>query len=250
MANQRAKKRRLEEKLGLNHGAVNSGFDQGIVDILWDMMMNGYNDPREYPLIKQNRESWKNWYLFLVAREGHAAILAVDEQEMNYCGVTEQKVLSPYDVRDCLKRDAVVRRFHVVMQEYGHNYVQTDVLTFLEEELQYCSSLYVGTLEISLTGLKVLMAIVADQAELVVESDCLKYCEQFLPIYYGLIGENVSQSTIEEEMTNLKRCLASKKKRLSPDNLGTRTLNSHGYEKMIAFALLLSLSLLFVALRR
>jgi len=84
MAQQQLRKRRLEEKLGLNQEqTIKSGFDQETIDIVWDIM-NKKCELRDHPLIKHNEQSEPSWVFFLVVYDLHAAIWAV-EYILLYC---------------------------------------------------------------------------------------------------------------------------------------------------------------------
>ena len=204
MANQSLKKRRLEEKLGLNQAeTIKSGFDQETMKIVWDIMNKKCDGLRDHPSVKKDEASWPNWVFFLVVHDIHAAIWAVEEQHMKCFEVVSQDYVTACDVGDCLKPSAVVRRFHVVVREDEHYYVQTDELQFHGKEPQFDICLYVGSLTLSLRGINAIMAMIADQNYLLLESDCLEYCKQFVSIYFELIEEEISeeQSDIMEKLT-------------------------------------------------
>ena len=82
MAKQALRKRRLEDKLGLNRQEViKSGFDQETMDIVWDLMNHKYDGLHDHPRIKNEPENtWPNWVYFLVVHKTHAAIWVVEEK--------------------------------------------------------------------------------------------------------------------------------------------------------------------------
>lgn len=204
MAQQRLRKRRLEEKLGLNQEqTIKSGFDQETMDIVWDIMNKKCDGLLDHPSINHDEQSWPSWVFFLIVHDVHAAIWAVEEKDMQNLDVVAQEYLTPYEVGECLKESPVIRRFHVVMREDEHYYVQADEVHLHGKEPQFDVCLYVGTLTLSLRALKVLMAIIADKNYLLLQSDCLDYCKQFVFIYFDLIEEEIGeqQTAVLEKLT-------------------------------------------------
>ena len=207
MAAQTLRKKRLEDKLGLNLNKQESieyghGFDQETIDIVWDVMNGKYDGLHEHPRIKSEPEdAWPNWVFFLVVHNTHAAIWAVEEQYMTSIDVVSHEPVSPFDVGECLKSDAKVRRYHVVLGEDSRYYVQPDVINLKGKGAEFDYCLYIGTLTLSLKGLNVLMAIIADKNYLLLESDCLEYCKQFVYIYFDLIETEMT----EEQVTLLEK---------------------------------------------
>ena len=61
--------------------------------------------------------------------------------------------------------------------------------------------LYIGTLTLSLKGLDVIMAMIADKSYFLLESDCLEYSKNFVFTYFELI---------EQEMTYEQRATLRK----------------------------------------
>lgn len=58
MAKQSLRKRRLEEKLGLDQPeTIKSGFDKETMTIVWDIIHKKYDGLRDHPLIKQDEAS-------------------------------------------------------------------------------------------------------------------------------------------------------------------------------------------------
>ena len=204
MAQQRLRKRRLEEKLGLNQEqTIKSGFDQETMDIVWDIMNKKCDGLLDHPSINHDEQSWPSWVFFLIVHDVHAAIWAVEEKDMQNLDVVAQEYLTPYEVGECLKESPVIRRFHVVMREDEYYYVQADEVHLHGKEPQFDVCLYVGTLTLSLRALKVLMAIIADKNYLLLQSDCLDYCKQFVFIYFDLIEEEIGeqQTAVLEKLT-------------------------------------------------
>ncbi|XP_029204167.2 uncharacterized protein LOC114968218 [Acropora millepora] len=220
MAQQQLRKRRLEEKLGLNQEqTIKSGFDQETIDIVWDIM-NKKCDLRDHPLIKDNEQSEPSWVFFLVVYDLHAAIWAVEEKYMQNLDVLAQEYLTPYDSGECLKASSLIRRFHVVLREDDHFYVVADDLYLHGKEPQFDICLYVGTLTLSFRALKVIMATIADKNYLLLQSDCLEYCKQFVYIYFDLIEEEISkeQTAVLEKLTVTTNALFASSERSGRQN--------------------------------
>ena len=118
------------------------------------------------------------------------------------------------------KSTSVIRRFHVVLQLDNHYYVQADEIHLSGKEPQFDVCLYVGTLNLSLRALKVLMAIIADKNYLLLQSDCLEYCKQFVVIYFDLIEEEVSEQQIAvlEKLTVTTNALSAASERSGRQN--------------------------------
>ena len=65
MAQQSLRKRRLEEKLGLNEDqTIKSGFDQETMAIVWDIMNKKYDGLLDHPLINYDEQSWPSRVFF------------------------------------------------------------------------------------------------------------------------------------------------------------------------------------------
>ena len=113
------------------------------------------------------------------------------------------------------KSTSVIRSFHVVLQLDNHYYVQADEIHLSGKEPQFDVCLYVGTLTLSLRALKVLMAIIADKNYLLLQSDCLEYCKQFVFIYFDLIEEEVREQQIAvlEKLTVTTNALSAASER-------------------------------------
>ena len=124
MAKQVLRKRRLEDKLGLNkQEVIKSGFDQETMDIVWDLMNKKFNGLHDHPRIKNEPENtWPNWIYFLVVHNVHAAIWAVEEKYLKSINVVSQEYVSEFDVGECLVKDAKVRRVHVVVSDQDNRY--------------------------------------------------------------------------------------------------------------------------------
>ena len=222
MANQQIRKRRLEEKLGLNEdNIIKSGFDQETVGIVWDIVQQKYESPRDHPLIAQDEATWPDWVFFLVVHNTHASIWAVEEKHLSTFNMLDQEYLSPYDVSECIKSTAEIHRFHVVIRsEDNCYYVQADTLNFLGKQPEFDISLYVGTLTFSLRGIKVIMAMIAKQKYLLLQSDCLDYCKHFIMIYFDMIEEemNPDQLKILEHLTVTTNALSAASERSGRQN--------------------------------
>lgn len=206
MAKQFLRKRRLEDKLGLNkQEVIKSGFDQETMDIVWDLMNYKYDGLHDHPRIKSEPENtWPNWIYFLVVHNTHAAIWAVEEKYLKSIDVVSQEYVSAFDVGECLVKDAKVRRFHVVVSDQDNRYyVQPDEIDFTGKEPEFDYCLYIGTLTLSLKGMNVIMAMIADKNYLLLESDCLEYCKHFVYIYFELIETEMTDNhlAILEKLT-------------------------------------------------
>lgn len=221
MAQQSLRKRRLEEKLGLNQEeTIKSGFDQETMDIVWDIMNKKYDDLLDHPKIKQDEESSPGWIFFLVVHDIHAAIWAVEDNDIAKLDVLAQEYLTAYDVGECLKASSVIRRFHVVIRQDEHYYVQADEINLHGKEPQFDFCLYIGTLTLSLQALKVIMAMIADKNYLLLQSDCLEYCKQFVYIYFDLIEKDISeqQTAVLEKLTVTTNALSAASERSGRQN--------------------------------
>lgn len=222
MAQQRLRKRRLEEKLGLNEDQpIKSGFDPDTMTITWDVMNKKYDGVLDHPKIKQEDEaSWPNWVFFLIVHDVHAAIWAVEEKHMENLDVIAQEFITYYDVGDCLKSTSVIHRFHVVLRSDDHYYVQADEIKLKGKEPQFDICLYIGTLTLSLQALKVIMAMIADKNYLLLQSDCLEYCKQFVCIYFDLIEVEIDERQIAvlEKLTVTTNALSVSSERSGRQN--------------------------------
>lgn len=221
MAQQSLRKRRLEERLGLNEDqTIKSGFDQETMAIVWDIMNKKYDGLLDHPSINYDEQSWPSWVFFLIVHDVHAAIWAVEEKDLKNLDVIAQEYLTPYNVGQCLKSTSIIRRFHVVLRPDNHYYVQADEIHLSGKEPQFDVCLYVGNLTLSLRAVKVLMAIIADKNYLLLQSDCLEYCKQFVFIYFDLIEEEVSEQQIAvlEKLTVTTNALSAASERSGRQN--------------------------------
>ena len=216
MAQQQLRKRRLEENLGFNQvQTIKSGFDQETIDIVKDIMSKKC-ELRDHPLlIKHDEQSKPKWVFFLVVHDLHPAIWAVEEKYMQNLDVLAQEYLTPYDSGECLNASSVIRRFHIALREEDHYDVVADDLYLHGKEPQFDICLYVGTLTLSLRELKVIMAMIADKNYLLLQSDCLEYCKQFVYIYFDLIEEEISkeQTAVLEKLTVTTNALSASSER-------------------------------------
>ena len=184
MAEQQIEKRRLEENLGLKRDdVVQSGFDEEIVDIVLDLVNKKYESLREHPLVAQDRRAWPDWVFFLVIHEGNAQIWAIDQRHLKTVHMTNQDYLTPYDVRKCLKPDSIIHRFYVDDDDDRY-YVRTNQLNKDQAEFDDC--LYVGTLHLSLRGIKGIMAMIARENYLLLQTNCSGFCKNFVMIYFDM----------------------------------------------------------------
>ena len=103
---------------------------------------------------------------------------------------------------------------------YYAGYVQADEIHLSGKEPQFDVCLYVGNLTLSLRAVKVLMAIIADKNYLLLQSDCLEYCKQFVFIYFDLIEEEVSEQQIAvlEKLTVTTNALSAASERSGRQN--------------------------------
>jgi hypothetical protein len=221
MANQQIRKRLLEEKLGLNQNdIIKSGFDQEIVSIVWDIVHNKYESLREHPLIKQDETTWPDWVFFLVVHSTHASIWVIEEKHLGTVDMIDQDYLTAYDVSECIKPSSIVHRFHVVIRSDNRYYVQTDELNFRGKQPEFDICLYVGTLSLSLRGVKVVMAMIAKQNYLLLQSDCLGYCKDFVMIYFDMIEEELTPEHLNvlEQLTVTTNALSAVSERSGRQN--------------------------------
>ena len=221
MATQQLRKQRLEEKLGLQHGEIiKNGFDQETLDIVWDLYHNKYESLRDHPLIYEDVDSWPDWVFFLVVHNVHAAIWAIEEKHLSTIDVVGQDFLTPYDVNACLKPDSIVHRFHVVLRKDQQYYVQADNLSFLGKEPVFDVCIYVGTLTLSLRAVKATMALIARQNYLLLQSDCLGYCKDFVLMYFDMIEEQMSREQVKilDSLTVMTNALSAASERSGRQN--------------------------------
>lgn len=200
------RKRRLEDKLGLNQPEViKSAFGQETKDIVWDLLTKKYSGVHDHPRIMSEPEAtWPNWVFFLIVHNVHASIWAVEEKYLKSIDIVGQDSLSSYDISECLTEKAVIQRYHVVVGSDDRYYIQPDQVVLKpgkEPEFDYC--LYIGTLTLSLKALDVIMAMIAEDNYLLLQSDCLEYCKSFVYMYFELIEEEVSpdQLAVLEKLT-------------------------------------------------
>ena len=189
---QQLRKRRLEEKLGLDQKAtIKSNFDGEILDIAWDLLNGKYDGLQEHPNVSTERE--ENWVFFLMVHNVHASIWAVQDRYLRRLDMLDQEFVTAYDLSaGSLTDNTVIRRYHVVVS--GDSYaVQPDELFLTagkRPEFDVC--LYVGTLTLSLKGLDVIMAMIADKSYFLLESDCLEYSKNFVYTYFELIEKEMA----------------------------------------------------------
>ena len=140
----------------------------------------------------------------MVVHKTHAAIWAVEEKYLKSIDVVSQEYVSPFDVGECLVDNAKVRRYHVMVSNQDDRYnVQPDLIDFRGKEPEFDYFIYIGTLMLSLKGMNVIMAMIADKNDLVLESDCLEYCKHFVYMYFELIETEMTdnQLAILEKLT-------------------------------------------------
>ena len=223
MTNTQIRKRHLEEKLGLNRNdIIKNGFDKETIGIVWDIVNHKYESLREHPLIAQDEATWPDWVFFLVVHNTHASIWAIEEKHLTKIDMIEQDYLTFYDVNECIKPSSIAHRFHVVLRQDDRYYVETDELNFLGKgkKAEYDICLYVGTLTLSLRGIKVIMAMIARENYLLLQSDCLGYCKDFVMIYFDLIEEEVSPQYVKvlERLTVTTNALSAASERAGRQN--------------------------------
>ena len=220
MTNTQIRKRHLEEKLGSNRNdIIKKGFDKETIGIVWDIVNHKYESLREHPLIAQDEPTWPDWVFFLVVHNTHASIWAIEKKHLTKIDMIDQDYLTFYDVNNCIKPDSTAHRFHVVLRQDDRYYVETDELNFLGKKAEYDKSLYVGTLTLSLRGIKVLMAMIA-RHYLLLQSDSLGYCKDFVMIYFDLIEEEVSPEYLKvlERLTVTTNALSAVSERAGRQN--------------------------------
>ena len=221
MANQHIRKRLLEEKLGLTQNdIIKSGFDQQTIDIVWDIVHQKYESLRDHPLISQDEPSWPDWVFFLVVHNTHAAIWAIEEKHLSTVEMINQDYLTPYDVSECITINSLIHRFHVVIREDCRYYVQNDELNFHGRQPEFDVCLYVGTITLSLRGIRVIMAMIAKENYLLLQSDCLGYCKDFVMIYFDMIEEKLTPDHVKtlEALTVTTNALSAASERSGRQN--------------------------------
>ncbi|XP_028405832.1 uncharacterized protein LOC114528410 [Dendronephthya gigantea] len=221
MANKQIRKRQLEEKLGLaQNDIIKNGFDQQTIDIIWDIVHQKCDGLRAHPLISQDEASWPDWVFFLVVHNTHAAIWAIEEKHLSTVEMVNQDYLTPYDVSECIGTNSVIHRFHVVIREDGRYYVQNDELKFHGKQPEFDVSLYVGTIKLSLRGVRVVMAMIARENYLLLQSDCLGYCKDFVMMYFELIEEELTEDHVKvlEALTVTTNALSAASERSGRQN--------------------------------
>ena len=188
----------LKEKLGLNKEVdIKSRFDPEVFDILWDLLNKKYDGLLSHPKITGEPE--KEWVFFLVVHNVHAAVWAVQDQFLSNLDMLDSEFVTAYDITHSLKQEATIRRYHVVIGDDDRYYVQPDDVRLnaaRPPEFDIC--LYIGTLTIPERGLDVAMAMIADKSYLMLESDCLGYCKNFVYLYFELID---TEMTYEQKAT-------------------------------------------------
>ena len=220
MANQTIRKRLLEEKLGLNQDdIIKSGFDKETVGIVWDIVNRKY-ELRDHPLITKGVDSWPDWVFFLVIHNKHASIWAIEEKHLATVNMINQDYLTFYDVSECLKSTSIVHRFHVVIRPDDRYYVLTDKLNFRGKQPEFDICLYVGTLTMSLRAINVIMAMIAKENYLLLQSDCLGYCKDFVMIYFDMIEEELTPEHLKvlEHLTVTTSALSAASERSGRQN--------------------------------
>ena len=221
MSNTQIRKRLLEEKLGLNRNdIIKSGFDKETVGIVWDIVHKKYDSLREHPLVAQDEATWPDWVFFLVVHNTHASIWAIEEKHLDKVDMIDQDYLTFYDVNECIKPSSIAYRFHVVLKEDDRYYVEMDELNFLGKKAEHDICLYVGTLTLSLRAIKVIMAMIAQENYLLLQSDCLGYCKDFVLIYFDMIEQEVSPEYLKvlERLTVTTNALSAASERAGRQN--------------------------------
>ena len=183
MANTGIQKRRLEEKVGLNREDLRRcGFEQEIVDIVWDVVNHRYRNIFEHPLVTQDEDNWPDWVFFLVSFQANPSIWTVKEKHLRTVSMIEQNTLTPCNLNKCLTEDAAIHRFRVI-SESDQYHVETDELKFRGNHLQFDKCLYIGTLRLSLRGIKAIMVERAKENNLKLQSNRLDFCKDFVRAY-------------------------------------------------------------------
>ncbi len=202
MADQQIEKRRLEENLGLNRDdVVQSGFDEEIVDIVLDLMNKKHESLREHPSIAQDHDAWPEWVFFLVTHKRNAQIWAINQEHLKTVNMTNQDHLTYYDAHECLKPDSIINCFHLRCSD-NRVHIQTDQLNSRQAEFDDC--LYVGTLHLSLLGIKTIMAMIARKNSLLLQRNLSGYCKDFVMIYFDMNEKKPAA----EHVTSLEKFLA------------------------------------------
>ena len=187
MANTRIRKRLLEEKVGLNREDLRrSGFEQEIVDIVWDVVNHRYRNIFEHPLVTQDEDNWPDWVLFVVSFQANPSIWTVKEEHLRTVSMIQQNTLTPCDLNTCFTEDAVIHRFAVIHRVIGESdqyHVETDELKFRGNQPQFDQCLYIGTLHLSLRGIKAIVVERAKENDLALQSDGLDFCKDFVRAY-------------------------------------------------------------------
>ena len=193
---QKLRKSRLEEKLGLKQAdIIKSNFDTEILDIAWDIL-NGKWDLREHPRVKDEPEV--DWVFFLIINNLHASVWAVEGKFLKSHQVVDQDYITAFDVNDCLKETATIRRYHIILCDDKY-YAQADEVYIKQgKPAEFDICLYIGTITTCLKGLDVIMVMIADKTYLLLETDCLEYCKNFVATYFELIEEEM---TYEQKAT-------------------------------------------------
>ncbi len=221
MANQSIRKRLLEEKLGLNQDdVIKSGFDQETVSIVWDIVNRKYESLRDHPFITEDVDKWPDYVFFLVVHNKHASIWAIEEKHLATVNMINQDFLTGYDVGKCITSTTIIHRFHVVIRSDDRYYVQTDEMTFRGKQPEFDICLYVGTLTLSLRGINVIMAMIAKENYLLLQSDCLGYCKDFVMMYFDLIEEELTPDHLKvlEKLTVTTNALSAASERSGRQN--------------------------------
>lgn len=191
---QNLRKKQLEEKLGLRQGdQIHSNFDRSIMKITWDIVQ-GRHSVFDHPDLKDEPD--EEWVYFLVVHNTHAAVWAVTDQYLkNVVGLVSKRFVTNVDIKEYIQPSCSIRRYHVVYDAQSDRfYVQVDSLVLSSPVYDTC--LYIGTLTVPRRSLDVIMATLAEKTYLLLASDCLEYCKQFVRLYFELI---------EEEMTSEQR---------------------------------------------
>ena len=184
--------RREEEKVGLDiYDDGRLGFEQGIVDTVRDIW---HNRCTSLSSLTQDDDDRKDFVFFLVIFKGRYSIWVVDAKDLKTVLMMQQVSLTPYDISNCFKQGAVVQRFRVTRKR-EQRFIKADELPGIEAEFSKC--LYIGTLNLSLREIKVIVLHLAMEI-LVDGSDPLDYFEEFVRTQFD-IGDHRKKLTPEQK---------------------------------------------------
>ena len=165
-------------------------YDKDTVNTIWRIVNEESKQPeyiRILNLRSNEAEAEPEWVYFFVSRNQQAEIWAIKWDGIKTARVIETEHLTKYDINKCISVQSVVYGFRVTNQENGKFVAQIERRDH-GERIDFDVCLYIGTMRLSLPGIKAIMGWLAWKRR----PNCLVYCKDFVEMYYTKTGKTRS----------------------------------------------------------